>query len=32
MTTNEESTEDEAKGGDDSKNNDLISLIHFELL
>ena len=32
MTTNEDSTEDEAKGGDDSQNNDLISLSRFELL
>ena len=32
MTTNEDSTEQEAKGGDDSQRNDLISLSCFELL
>ena len=32
MTTSEESMEEEAKGGDDSQNNDLISLSRFELL
>ena len=30
MTTNEESTEEEQKGGDDIHNNDFISLSHFE--
>ena len=32
MTTNEGSTEEEAKGGDDGQNNDFISLSRFELL
>ena len=32
MTISEESTEEEAKGGDDSQNNDIISLSRFELL
>ena len=32
MTTREESIEEEAKGGDDSQNNDFISLSCFELL
>ena len=32
MSTSEESTEEEAKGGDDSQNNDFISLSRFELL
>ena len=32
MTTSEESMEDEAKGGDESQNNDFISLGRFELL
>ena len=29
MTTSEESIEEEAKGGDDSQNDDFISLSHF---
>ena len=32
MNTSEESTEEEAKGGNDSQNNDFISLSRFELL
>ena len=32
MTTSEESIEEEAKGGDDSQNDDFISLSRFELL
>ena len=32
MTTSEESTEEEAKGGDDIKSNYFISLSRFELL
>ena len=32
MTTSDESTEEEAKGGDGSQSNDLISLSRFELL
>ena len=32
MTTSEELIEEEAKGGDDSQNNDFISLSRFELL
>ena len=32
MTTSEESIEEEAKGGDDSQNDDFISLSCFELL
>ena len=32
ITYSEESTEEEAKGGDDSKNNHFISLSRFELL
>ena len=32
MNTNEKSTEEEAKGGDDSQCNDLISLSRYELL
>ena len=32
MTISEESTEEEAKGGDDSQNNDFISMSRFELL
>ena len=32
ITTNEESAEEEAKGGDDSHINDFISLSRFELL
>ena len=32
MSTSEEFTEEEAKGGDDSQNDDLISLSRFELL
>ena len=32
MTTSEESIEEEAKGGDDSQNNDFIYLSRFELL
>ena len=32
MTTSEESVEEEAKGGDDSKNDNFISLSRFELL
>ena len=32
MTTGEESTEEEEKGGYDSQNNDFIPLSHFELL
>ena len=32
MTTNEDSTELEAKGGDDSQNNDFISLSRVEII
>ena len=32
MTTNVDSTEEEAKGGNDSQNNDFISLSCFELI
>ena len=32
MITNEESTEEESKGGDDSQSNNFISLSRFELL
>ena len=32
ITTSEESTEEESKGGDNSQNNDFISLSRFELL
>ena len=32
MSTSEESIEEEAKGGDDSQNDDFISLSRFELL
>ena len=32
MSTSEESMEEESQGGDDSHNNDFISLSHFELL
>ena len=32
MNTSEESAEEEQKVGDDSQNNDFISLSHFELL
>ena len=32
MTTNDDSTKKEAKGGYDSQNNDFISLSRFELL
>ena len=32
ITTSEDSTEEEAKGRDDSQNNDLISLSRFELI
>ena len=32
MTTSEESIEEEATGGNDSQNDDFISLSHFELL
>ena len=32
MTSSEESIEEEAKGGDDSQNDDFISLSRFELL
>ena len=32
MTTNQEVTEEEAKGGDDSQSNDFISVSSFELL
>ena len=32
MITSDESMEEEAKGWDDSQNNDFISLSHFELL